>query len=99
NKGTEGWAAGLQLAGLSLRGSDDAAAFIASFDSGDRFITDYLVQEVLDVQPTDVRRFLLATSILERMNGSLAAAVAGVDDGQAALQDLERRNVFLVVLD
>jgi LuxR family maltose regulon positive regulatory protein len=85
NQRTEGWAAGLQLAGLSLRNTSDAAAFIATFDSRDRLMTDYLVQEVLDVQPADVRRFPLATSVLERMNGLLAAAVAGVDDGQAAL--------------
>lgn len=99
NQRTEGWAAGLQLAGLSLRSTADAAAFIATFDSRDRLISDYLIQEVLDVQPPDVRQFLLATSILERMNASLAGAVVGVDDGQAILQSLERHNVFLVALD
>jgi len=99
NQRTEGWAAGLQLAGLSLRHAEDAAAFIATFDSRDRLVTDYLVQEVLDVQPPEIRQFLLATSMLERMNGSLAAAVGDVADGDAVLAHLERHNMFVLALD
>jgi LuxR family maltose regulon positive regulatory protein len=92
-------AAGLQLAGLSLRDAEDVDAFIASFDGRERLVTDYLVQEVLDVQPPEIRQFLLTTSILERMNASLSAAVSGVADGQAVLEHLERHNMFLVALD
>jgi LuxR family maltose regulon positive regulatory protein len=99
NQKTEGWAAGLQLAGLSLRDAGDAAAFIAAFDGRERLVTDYLVQEVLDVQPPEIRHFLLATSVLERMNASSSAAVSGAADGQALLQHLERHNMFLVALD
>ncbi|HMG33256.1 MAG TPA: LuxR C-terminal-related transcriptional regulator [Blastocatellia bacterium] len=99
NQRTEGWAAGLQLAGLSLRDGEDVAAFVAAFDGRERLVTDYLVQEVLEVQPPEIRQFLLATSVLERMNASLSAAVSGVADGQAVLQHLERQNMFLVALD
>jgi LuxR family maltose regulon positive regulatory protein len=99
NQRTEGWAAGLQLAGLSLHHAEDVAAFIATFDGQERLVADYLVQEVLDVQPPEIRQFLLATSILERMNASLSAAVSGVADGQALLQHLERHNMFVVALD
>jgi LuxR family maltose regulon positive regulatory protein len=99
NQRTEGWAAGLQLASLSLRDSDDVAAFVAAFDGRERLVTDYLVQEVLERQSPEIRQFLLATSILERMNGSLSAAVSGAGDGQALLQHLERQNLFLVALD
>src|SRR5499433_2562757 len=99
NQRTEGWAAGLQLAGLSLLDGEDVAAFVAAFDGRERLVTDYLVQEVLEVQPPEIRQFLLATSVLERMNASLSAAVSGVADGQAVLQHLERQNMFLVALD
>ena len=99
NQRTEGWAAGLQLAGLSLRDADDVAAFVAAFDGRERLVTDYLVQEVLDRQPPEIRQFLLATSILERMNASLSAAASGVADGQAVLEHLERQNLFLIALD
>ena len=99
NQRTEGWAAGLQLAGLSLRDAEDVAAFITTFDGHERLVSDYLVQEVLDVQPPEIRQFLLATSILERMNASLSAAVGGVADGQALLEHLERHNMFVVALD
>lgn len=99
NQRTEGWAAGLQLAGLSLRDADDVAAFVAAFDGRERLVTDYLIQEALDLQPPEIRQFLLATSILERMNASLSAAVSGVADGQAVLEHLERQNMFLVALD
>ncbi len=99
NSKTEGWVAGLQLAGLSLRHSADVAERIAEFDSRDRFITDYLTEEVLQRQPEEVRRFLLATSILERITAPLAAAVSGVPDAQAMLERLEREHLFIFALD
>ena len=73
---TEGWAAALQLAALSLRGRGDASAFIAGFAGDDRYVVDYLADEVLAHQPEDVRRFLLETSILDRLTGPLCDAVS-----------------------
>src|SRR5215475_9708330 len=96
---TEGWAAGLQLAGLSLRGQADAAGFVAAFSGSHRFVLDYLADEVLDGQPGPVRRFLLETSVLERLSGELCDAVTGRGGGQAMLQDIERAGLFLVPLD
>jgi LuxR family maltose regulon positive regulatory protein len=96
---TEGWVAALQLAGLSLRGRDDVAEFIAGFAGDDRYIVDYLVEEVLQRQTDAVRSFLLETSILARMNGSLCDAVTGGDRGRATLEELDRANLFLVALD
>jgi LuxR family transcriptional regulator, maltose regulon positive regulatory protein len=96
---TEGWAAGLQLAGLSLRGRTDADAFVASFSGSHRHVLDYLTEEVLDRQPAEVRGFLLETSILDRLSGALCDAVTGHTDGQAMLERLERANLFLVPLD
>jgi LuxR family maltose regulon positive regulatory protein len=96
---TEGWVAALQLAALSLRGREDPASFIASFAGDDRYVVDYLVDEVLDQQSPDVRRFLLGTSILDRLSGSLCDAVTGGADGRATLESLERRNLLLVALD
>jgi len=96
---TEGWIAALQLAGLSMQGRDDVAGFIAGFAGDDRYIVDYLVGEVLQRQPEQVRGFLLHTSILSRLNGSLCDAVTGRDDGRAMLEALDRGNLFLVALD
>ncbi len=96
---TEGWAAALQLAALSLRGRDDASQFIAGFSGDDRFVVDYLVDEVLDRQPPDVRRFLLDTSTLDRLAAPLCDAVTGRTDGKAMLESLERQNLFVVPLD
>ena len=96
---TEGWVASLQLAALTLRGRDDASAFIAGFAGTDRFVVDYLVEEVLDREPADVREFLLATAVLDRLCGPLCDAVTGTDGGDRALAALERRNLFLVPLD
>ena len=96
---TEGWIAALQLAALSMQGRDDPSSFVAEFAGDDRFILDYLADEVLDHQSPDVRDFLLATSILPRLTGSLCAAVTGRDDAKAVLEDLERSNLFLVALD
>ena len=96
---TEGWIAALQLAALSMQGRDDVAGFIAGFAGDDRYIVDYLVGEVLQRQPEHVRSFLLHTSILSRLNGSLCDAVTGQDGGRAMLEALDRENLFLVPLD
>lgn len=96
---TEGWIASLQLAALSLRGHDDPAGFIAGFAGDDRYVVDYLVEEVLDHQPTDVRDFLLGTAILERLTGPLCEAVTETSGGGRMLESLERRNLFVLPLD
>lgn len=96
---TEGWIAALQLAALSLQGRDDVTAFIATFTGDDRFVLDYLVQEVLERQVGTVRRFLIATSVLDRLNGSLCDAVTCASRSKATLEQLDRSNLFLVPLD
>jgi LuxR family transcriptional regulator, maltose regulon positive regulatory protein len=96
---TEGWIAALQLAALSLKDSDDPGAFIAGFAGDDRFVVDYLVDEVLNRQPDDIRTFLLETSILDRLTAPLCAAVTGRRDAKATLEKIERSNLFLVALD
>jgi LuxR family transcriptional regulator, maltose regulon positive regulatory protein len=96
---TEGWIAALQLAALSLQGRDDPSAFVAEFAGDDRFVVDYLVDEVLDRQPDDVRRFLVETSILSRLTGPLCAAVTERPDARSTLEALERANLFVVALD
>jgi LuxR family maltose regulon positive regulatory protein len=96
---TEGWAAGLQLAALSLKGRSDMRGVADAFSGDSRHVADYLVEEVLRAEPERVRLFLLSTCILERLGGPLCEAVSGVRDAQAVLQDLERRNVFVVALD
>jgi LuxR family transcriptional regulator, maltose regulon positive regulatory protein len=96
---TEGWAAGLQLAALSLRGGTDAAGFVAAFSGSHRFVLDYLADEVLDGQPGQVRAFLLETSVLERLSGELCDAVTGRSGSQAMLHQIERAGLFLVPLD
>jgi LuxR family transcriptional regulator, maltose regulon positive regulatory protein len=98
---TEGWIAGLQMAAISLQGRGDAAGFISSFTGSNRFVLDYLLEEVLQRQPERVQTFLLRTSILDRLCGSLCDAVLldASTPGQATLEDLERANLFLVPLD
>ena len=96
---TEGWVAALQLAALSLHGHDDSASFIATFAGDDRFVVDYLVDEVLDQQPAALRRFLLDTSVLDRLSGALCDAVTEGSGGRDSLETLERRNLLLVPLD
>jgi LuxR family maltose regulon positive regulatory protein len=96
---TEGWIAALQLAALSLRGREDVSAFIAGFAGDDRYIVDYLADEVLARQSAGVREFLLQTSVLERLSGPLCDAVTEREDGKATLVALERANLFLVPLD
>ncbi|MCW2832950.1 MAG: ATP-dependent transcriptional regulator, MalT-like, LuxR family [Nocardioides sp.] len=96
---TEGWIAALQLAALSMAGRQDASAFIAGFAGDDRYVVDYLVEEVLQRLPADVQDFLLRTSVLDRMNGSLCNAVTGQDGGRVMLETLERDNLFVVPMD
>jgi LuxR family maltose regulon positive regulatory protein len=96
---TEGWIAALQLAALSMQGRDDAAGFIAGFAGDDRYVVDYLAGEVLARQPEDVRRFLLETSVLSRLTGSLCDTVTGQTGGKATLEAIDRGNLFLVPLD
>jgi LuxR family maltose regulon positive regulatory protein len=96
---TEGWIAALQLAALSLQGREDTAAFIDGFAGDDRYIVDFLAEEVLQRQPGHVQQFLLQTSILDRLSGPLCDAVTGQDGGKAKLVALERGNLFLVPLD
>src|SRR5437868_1502657 len=96
---TEGWIAGLQLAALSMQGHQDAPGFIQAFAGDHRYIVDYLVDEVLQRQPEDVRGFLLQTSILDRLHGPLCNAVTGQEGGTAQLEALERGNFFVVPLD
>jgi LuxR family transcriptional regulator, maltose regulon positive regulatory protein len=95
---TEGWAAGLRLAALSLDKHPDPGQFIAQF-GGDCGVADYLIGEVLDRQPPEVRGVLLRSSILERMTGSLVDAVTGRQDGKRMLAELERANSFIVPLE
>ena len=96
---TEGWIAGLQLAALSMQGREDVPGFITAFTGDDRYIIDYLVEEVLERQPERVRSFLLQTSILDRLSGSLCDAVTGQEDSKGLLEALERGNLFVVPLD
>ena len=96
---TDGWVAALQLATLSLRSSDDPAALIGGFSGRHHSIGEYLAENVLDQLPADVLDFLLATSICDRICGDLAAAVSGQRKGQAMLEALERRDLFLRPLD
>ena len=96
---TEGWAAGLQLAALSLRGQADPAGFVAAFSGTHRYVLDYLAQEVLEGQSEQVREFLLQTSVLERLSAGLCDAVTGHADSQTMLEQVERANLFLVPLD
>ncbi len=98
-KRTEGWAAGLQLAGLSLRTALDIPAFIETFSGGNEYIADYLAGEVLAQQPPAVKVFLLQTSILERLSAPLCEAVTGVPGAQEILESLKDRNLFLVPQD
>jgi LuxR family maltose regulon positive regulatory protein len=96
---TEGWAVGLQLAALSLQGRPDPAAFLDAFTGTHRYVLDYLSEEVLARQPEHLTRFLLETSILERLSGPLCDAVTGGADGQAMLEELDRANLFVLPLD
>ena len=91
---TEGWIAGLQLAALSMQGRADVSNFIAAFTGSNRYILDYLVEEVLRRQSEDIQSFLLHTSILDRMTGPLCDALTGRADGQAMLEMLEQADLW-----
>ncbi len=96
---TEGWIAALQLAALSMQGRDDVGDFIAGFAGDDRYVVDYLVEEVVQRQSEEVQTFLLQTSVLERLTGPLCDAVTERDGGKAMLDALDRANLFMVPLD
>ncbi len=96
---TEGWPAGIQLAGLALEEEPDPAAFVQHFAGDDRNIADYLTGEVLERLPPDIVRLLTRTSVLERLSGPLCDSVADAEGSAQILSDLEHHNLFLVPLD
>ncbi|MGE5249323.1 MAG: AAA family ATPase, partial [Bacteroidota bacterium] len=96
---TEGWAVGLQLAGLSMQKQADLKSFIADFSGSHRHILDYLSGEVLQQQPEDIRAFLLRTAILDRLSGPLCDALTGRNDSDRLLAHLEAANLFVIPLD
>jgi LuxR family maltose regulon positive regulatory protein len=96
---TEGWIAGLQLAGISIRGHQDASSFIQSFTGSHHMVLDYLVEEVLEQQSESVQTFLLQTAVLDRMTGSLCDALTGHDNGKVTLEMLGHANLFIIPLD
>ena len=96
---TEGWAAGLQLAALSLRGQADVTGFVSAFTGSNRYVLDFLAEEVLERQSGQVRTFLLETSVLERLSGPLCDAVTGRTGSQALLEQVEQAGLFLLPLD
>ena len=96
---TEGWAAGLRLAVISLGGHPDPERFVAEFSGTDRAIGEYLMAEMLERQPSEVRRMLLRTSLVDRMNGELADQLAGRSGSEQILLELEEANAFVVSLD
>ncbi|HSP76702.1 MAG TPA: LuxR C-terminal-related transcriptional regulator [Cryobacterium sp.] len=96
---TEGWIAGLQLAALSMRDRTDVPGFIQGFTGSNRFVIDYLAEEVLQRQPDQIREFLLRTAILDRLSGALCDAVTGQTGSSELLESLERDNLFVVPLD
>src|SRR5829696_7108482 len=96
---TEGWIAALQLAALSMRDREDVSSFVETFSGSNRYVLDFLAEEVLERQPEGVSEFLLKTSVLERMSAALCDALTGRNDGQQMLERLERENLFVIALD
>ncbi|MBI1277592.1 MAG: hypothetical protein GC179_05650 [Anaerolineaceae bacterium] len=96
---TEGWVAGLQMAALAMKGREDVGRFIAAFTGSHRFILDYLMEEVLNRQSADIQEFLLHSSVLDRLSGSLCDRVTGRSDSQFILEQIEHGNLFLIALD
>jgi LuxR family transcriptional regulator, maltose regulon positive regulatory protein len=96
---TEGWAAGLRLAALSLVGHPDPERFVAEFSGSDRTVAEYLIAEMLERQPADVQDLLLRTSLLDRVNGELADLLTGRAGSEQILLSLEDANAFVVSLD
>ncbi len=96
---TEGWIAGLQLTALSMQGRDDISKFIQNLKGDNRYIMDYLLEEVLKIQTDDVNEFLVQTSILEQMSAPLCNALLNRNDSQLILETLEQKNMFVIALD
>ncbi len=96
---TEGWAAGLRLAALSLAGHPEPGQFVAEFSGSDRMVAEYLLAEMLERQPVDVQQLLVRTSILDRVNGELADLLTGRPGSERVLLELEDANAFVVSLD
>jgi len=96
---TEGWAAGLRLAAISLTGHPDPERFVAEFSGSDRTVAEYLLAEMLDRQPAEVQDLLLRTSLLDRVNGELADLLTGRPGSERILLDLEDANAFVESLD
>lgn len=96
---TEGWIAGLQLAALTLQGREDRSEFVKEFAGDKRIVFDYLLDQFLNGRTEQVREFLLRTSVLARLNGSLCDALTGEQSGHSMLEQLERANLFLISLD
>ena len=96
---TEGWAASLQLAAISMQASRDIEAFIQAFTGSHAYLAEYLVEEVLKAQPGPLQAFLLQTSILERLNADLCQAVTGLPEAREFIITIQRKNLFLVPLD
>ncbi|HWI66125.1 MAG TPA: hypothetical protein VNT75_30205, partial [Symbiobacteriaceae bacterium] len=96
---TEGWIAALQMAAISLDGHPDPQGFVSAFSGDNRYIADYLAEEVIALQPDPLRRFLLQVSVLDRFTAELCEAVTGFPDSRTWLEQLERKNLFLVPLD
>ena len=96
---TEGWISGIQLAAISMQGVEDTTGFIQSFTGSNRFVLDYLIEEVLNQQPDDIQDFLLQTAILDRLTGDLCDAVTGQNHGQKILDRLDQNNLFIIPLD
>jgi LuxR family transcriptional regulator, maltose regulon positive regulatory protein len=99
NAKAEGWAVGLKMAVISMTTATDIGNFVSDFAGSQRYVMDYLIEEVLDRQPENVREFLLKTSVLDRLNGSLCDMVTGGNNGNDMLLGLEKANLFLVPLD
>jgi LuxR family maltose regulon positive regulatory protein len=99
NQRTEGWITGLQMAALSLKSHENINGFIQSFKGDNRYIMDYLLEEVINVQINRVKSFLLQTSILERFSRHLSETVTGIDKCQELIDTLDRENLFLISLD
>jgi LuxR family maltose regulon positive regulatory protein len=96
---TEGWIAGLKLAAISMKGRGDKRRFVEESSGENRYVADYLVEEVLQSEPEHMRQLLLATAILDRLSGPLCDAITGQTGSQGLLEELERRNLFVVALD
>jgi LuxR family transcriptional regulator, maltose regulon positive regulatory protein len=96
---TEGWIAGLQLTALSMQGREDISGFIQELKGDNRYIMDYLMEEVLKIQPDDIREFLIQTSIFQQMSAPLCNAVLHRDDSQSVLEKLDKNNMFVIPLD